>query len=205
MIYLRVGGMPHIVGKLSIRVTTFFQTSPQSKVCIKSYGIPKSQESQFQEFWDSQLWSLRTKWHLGASSMAKHSEYYKGESWWLPPSLGRVDSCESMFAHGSFMHQKCSYYALTNLLFRLCKFVWIIDVHVIRPSPHLKVPACPSIPKVLRAKEHNPTHYPSIIFAFGLIIDYIKEFGSASFILIGISCPFLMPFWAIKKNSVAIP
>jgi len=45
----------------------------------KSYGPPKSRESQFFEFWDSQLVSPGTKWHLGASPMARHREYYKGE------------------------------------------------------------------------------------------------------------------------------
>jgi hypothetical protein len=33
------------------------------------------------------------------------------------------ESCEFVFAHGSFVHQKCSNYALTNLLFGLCKYV----------------------------------------------------------------------------------
>jgi hypothetical protein len=41
-----VGGVQHIVGKLSTRVTTVFQTSSQSDVCMRSYGPPKSRESQ---------------------------------------------------------------------------------------------------------------------------------------------------------------
>jgi hypothetical protein len=53
-----------------------------------------------------QLGSPGTKWHLGVSPLAKHKEYYKGGRWWLPPSLGRGESCESMFAHGLFVHQK---------------------------------------------------------------------------------------------------
>jgi hypothetical protein len=39
--------------------------------------------------------------------------------WWLPPSSGYGESCESMFACGSSMHQKCSNYAIINLLFGL--------------------------------------------------------------------------------------
>jgi hypothetical protein len=31
------------------------------------------------------------------------------------------ESCESVFAHGLSVHQKCSNYALINLLFGLCK------------------------------------------------------------------------------------
>jgi hypothetical protein len=67
-----------------------------------------------------------TEWHLGAGPMAKHKVYYKGGRWWLPPSLGYGESCESMFAHSSSMHQKCSNYTLTNLLFGLCKSMWVI-------------------------------------------------------------------------------
>ncbi len=72
--------------------------------------------------------------------MAKHREYYKGKRWWVPPSLGYGESCEFVFAYGSFVHQKCSHYALTNLLFGLCRFVWIIEPLVALPSPnHLQV------------------------------------------------------------------
>jgi hypothetical protein len=77
-------------------------------------------------------------------AVAKHKKYYKKGRWWLPPSLGLGKSCESVFAHGSSMHQKCFNYAVTNLLFGLCNFVWIIDSLVIRPNPHLGAPAHPS-------------------------------------------------------------
>jgi hypothetical protein len=39
----------------------------------------------------------------------------------ISPSLSRGESYESMFAHGLFVHQKCSNHALTNLLFNLCR------------------------------------------------------------------------------------
>jgi hypothetical protein len=51
--------------------------------------------------------------------MARHKEYYKGEGGGFP-SPGHGEFCEIVFAHGSFVHQKCSNYALTNLLFGLC-------------------------------------------------------------------------------------
>jgi hypothetical protein len=54
------------------------------------------------EFW---LGSLKTKWHLGASLMARHIIYYKGEGGGFPPSSGCGEFCESMFACGSFVHQ----------------------------------------------------------------------------------------------------
>jgi len=52
-IYLAAGGVPHIVEKLSTRATTLLQTTPQSKVCLQSYGAPKSRESQLAGFQDS--------------------------------------------------------------------------------------------------------------------------------------------------------
>jgi hypothetical protein len=47
------------------------------------------------------------------------------------------------------MHQKCSNYALTNLLFGLCKFVWVIDLFVTLLSPYHRALAHPSTPEVL--------------------------------------------------------
>jgi hypothetical protein len=74
------------------------------------------------------------------------------------------ESCKSVFAHGSSMHQKCSNYALTNLLFRLYRSVWIIDPLVIRLNFHLGIPTHLSTPEVLWAKERGPIPYPFVIF-----------------------------------------
>jgi hypothetical protein len=46
------------------------------------------------------LQSPGIKCHLGAGPVAKHKVYYKGEGGGLPPSPGRGESCESMFARG---------------------------------------------------------------------------------------------------------
>jgi hypothetical protein len=54
-IYLHAGGVPHTFEKLSMRATTFLETSPQLEVCIQYYGPLKLQEAQFQEFRDSPL------------------------------------------------------------------------------------------------------------------------------------------------------
>jgi hypothetical protein len=67
------------------------------------------------------LGSPKTKWHLGASPVAKHILYYKGEGGGFPPSLGRGESYESVFTRGLSVHQMCSSYALTNLWFGLCR------------------------------------------------------------------------------------
>jgi hypothetical protein len=70
------------------------------------------------------LGSPGTKWHLGVGLLAMHKSYYKGEGGGFS---SHGESCESMFAHGSSVHQKCSSYVVTNLWFGLCRFVWVID------------------------------------------------------------------------------
>jgi hypothetical protein len=54
-----------------------------------------------------QLGSLETKWHLGARLVAKQKIILWGRRWWLPTSLGRGESCKSVFTCGSSTHQKC--------------------------------------------------------------------------------------------------
>jgi hypothetical protein len=99
--------------------------------------------------------------------------------WWFPPSLSHGESCESMYAHGLSVHQKCSNYALTNLLFGLCRSMWIINLLIIHPSPHPRALVCPSTPEVLQARECTPT--PSfIVFTFNLAFGSFKECGGAS-------------------------
>jgi hypothetical protein len=46
-------------------------------------------------------------------------------------------------------------------------------------SPYLEVPACPSTPKIIQAKERIPT-LPSTVFTFGFTVESIKELGGAS-------------------------
>ncbi len=92
------------------------------------------------------LGSLGTKWNLGAGLMAKHKVFYKKEVvasskfglWWVL----WVRVCPWWV-----LHQKCSNYALTKLLFGLCKFIWIMDLLANHPSPHPKVLTCPFYPQ----------------------------------------------------------
>jgi hypothetical protein len=141
----------------------------------KVVGVPILRISRLQ------LGSPKIKWNLGDGPMARHKEYYKGGGGGFPSSLGRGESYESMFAHGSSVHQKCFSYALTNLLFSLCKSMWIIDSLVIHPSPHSGTPGCPSSPEVLRTKECAPIPCPFIAFTLGFVVETIQKFGGASF------------------------
>jgi hypothetical protein len=56
--------------------------------------------------------------------------------------LGHGELCEFVYAYGLFVHQKWSNYALTNLLFGLCRSIWIIDPLIISHSPYFEVLAC---------------------------------------------------------------
>jgi hypothetical protein len=84
-----------------------------------------------------------------------------------------------MYACDSCVHQKCSNYALTNLLFGLCMCIWIIHPLVIHPSPHLGALAHLLTPKVLWAREHTPKKI-YIVSIFGLAFESFKEFEGAS-------------------------
>jgi hypothetical protein len=81
----------------------------------KVMGFQNWGNSNFGDF-ETTTWNPRTKWNLSVGLVAMHRKYYKGGRWWLPPNLSRGESCESMFARGSSMHQKCSNYVLTNCL-----------------------------------------------------------------------------------------
>ncbi len=170
-----LGGLLHTVGKLSTRVTTLLQISFQSEVCTQSYGPPKLQESQF---WEAGVLGQNDIWVLVPWPSTKNT--IRGR-WWFPPNLDCGESCESVFVRGSSVHQKCFNYALTNLLFGLCRFVWVINFLVTLPSPYPGAPACPSTPEVLQVRERAQTLYPSVVFTFRFAVESTKEFGGASF------------------------
>jgi hypothetical protein len=118
-----------------------------------------------------------TKWHLGAGPMAKHREYYKGEGGGFLQVQVMVSLVSPCFAHGESMHQKCSNYTLTNLLFGLCRSMWVIKLFINLFSPNHRAPTRPSTAEVLQAKECTLT--PFVIFTFGLVVESIKELGGA--------------------------
>jgi hypothetical protein len=147
---------------------------PQSEVRTQSYGLPKLQEFQFREFRDFNLGVL------GQNDIwAKHKEYYKGKV--VASSKSRLWWVLWIRARGLSMHQKCSNYALTNLLFSLCKSMWIIDPFVTHSNPHPRVATCRSIPEMLWAKERAPISYPSIIFTLNSHLSLSRVLGVHQF------------------------
>jgi hypothetical protein len=130
-------------------------------------------------------------------SMARHKIYYKGRTWWLPPSPGLGESCESMFTHGSSMHQKCSNYALTNLLFGLCKSMWVIDLLVTLLKPHPRAPTRPSTPKVIRTRECAPIPYSFVVFTLNSHLSLSRSFEAHEVRKLG--GPWIICTWPLHK------
>jgi hypothetical protein len=81
-----------------------------------------------------------------------------------------------MHAHGLSMHQKCSNHGLTNLLFGLCRFVWIIGLFIIRPSPHLGTLAC-LLPQKCYELENEP-QFLLLLFLFSdSNLNFLRSLG----------------------------
>ncbi len=76
--------MQHTIEEFSMRVTTLFQTSSQSKVCRQSCGCPKVEEVLTLGILGLPLRSPGRKCHLGAGPMARHRIYYKEEGGGFP-------------------------------------------------------------------------------------------------------------------------
>jgi hypothetical protein len=82
------------LGKISTRATTLVQTSSRSDSTIGSYDLPK--------FWESNRDNFETPFResqefvpFGCSLHCELQRILYGGRWWLPPSLGRGESCVS--------------------------------------------------------------------------------------------------------------
>jgi hypothetical protein len=109
--------------------------------------------------------------------MARHREYYKGEGGVFPQSLDHGESCEFVFARDEYVHQKCSNYAITNLLFGLCRFVSVIDLLITLPNPYLITLARPSTPEMLRTMERTPTLHSFVVFTIDSHLSLLRSLG----------------------------
>jgi hypothetical protein len=109
-IYLAADNVRHTVGKFSTRATTLLQTAPQSEVCLRSYGAPKSRESQLARFRDSHLGVLGEKSHLDVGHVERCRVYYKGEGGGFP----------QVWAVVSLMCLCCPWLVLAPKVLQLC-------------------------------------------------------------------------------------
>jgi hypothetical protein len=117
------------------------------------------------------------KWHLDVGPMAKHKVIYKGEGGGFPSKSNGGEFYESVFACGSLVHQKCSNYALINLLFSLYTSMWVIDLLFILPNFYPDVPTHPSTPKMLQARKRTPTPHSSIVFTLDWHLNLLSSLG----------------------------
>jgi hypothetical protein len=110
--------------------------------------------------------SFKTKWHLGVGPKVRHKKYYKGEG----GGLSKIKAMVNLVNLCSLMVRSCtkkgSNYALTNLLFGLCEFVWVINLLVNLPSPHPKISTHPSTLKMLW-----PRNVPQLLLPLSSFLD----------------------------------
>jgi hypothetical protein len=87
-------------------------------------------------------WESRDKWHLGAGPVVKHKIHYKGEGGGFPQvrAVLSLMNLVNPFCPWLIYALKCYNYALTNLLFGLCRSMWVSEVFVnlLSPIPKLQ-------------------------------------------------------------------
>jgi hypothetical protein len=116
------------------------------------------------------------------AEMNPHIPKWRGR-WWLPPKFGRGEFCESMFAHGSFVHQKCYSYPLINLLFGLCESRWVIYLLVTLLSSYLGAPTHPSTLEVSQVKELTPTPHSSVVHTLDSHLNLLRNLEVCQFVI----------------------
>jgi hypothetical protein len=159
--------VPYIVGKLLIGLQLCFRFHLNRRFAHKVMGLQSRRNPDFGNF-GTPIWESRGKMSFEYWPYGQAQSILWGGRWWFPPSLDCDESYEFVFAHGLSMHQKCFDYALTNLLFGLCKSLWIIELLVNLPSPHPRAPTRPSTFKVLWTREHALTLHSSDVFTLNL-------------------------------------
>jgi hypothetical protein len=145
----------------------FLKPHLNQRFAQKVIGLQSGGSFNFENFGTFEL-GVSRKMTFGATPMASHKECYIGGRWWLPPTSGHGESCESVYARGLSVHQKCFNYVLTNLLFSLCKSIWIIDPLVTHLSLNPKLLACPFYPQNAASlgTYPNPFHFQIHIWIF---------------------------------------
>jgi hypothetical protein len=100
------------------------------------------------------LRSLATKCHLNVTPMERRIEYYKGEGGGFPQVQAVVSLVSSKLPVVRPSTKSASNYALTNLLFGLCRPMSLISLLVILPSP------IPELQHALLPKEDHLGNHP---------------------------------------------
>jgi hypothetical protein len=182
MIYLRAGGVSHIIGKFSTRLQLCFKHHCNWRFVQKIMGLQSCKSSNFKNFRtpnmgvlkQNDIW-VQPSW-LGIENTirGKVMASPKSKPWWV------LWIC--VCAHGLSVHQECYNYALTNLLFGLWRFMWIVDLFVIHISIHPKALARPSYPQNAMSKGAHPNFFFFYCFHFQTCIWILwKVWGCVNF------------------------
>jgi hypothetical protein len=83
LIPLREGGMPHTIGKILTRATTFLKLDFDQRSKEEIIGLQSRRSPNFGDF-ETSTWESQDKMTLGVGPMAKHRVYYKGEGGGCP-------------------------------------------------------------------------------------------------------------------------
>jgi len=82
----------YVVGKISTRATRLVQTSLRSDFAVGSYELPKSRDSNRDNF-GTPTWESWEKEPFGCGLSGASQRILYGGRWWLPPNPGRGESC----------------------------------------------------------------------------------------------------------------
>jgi hypothetical protein len=95
----------------------FFEPHLNRRSTHKIMGLQSCRSPNLGNF-ETPTWESQDKMTFGCRHVQRRGR------WWFPWNLGCGESCGSVFARGLFVHQKCSNYTLTDLLFGF------VQVHV---------------------------------------------------------------------------
>jgi hypothetical protein len=119
-----------------------------------------------------------TKWHLGPSPVARHKIYYKGKVGGFPQVWAMV-SLVSLCLPVVHSCTKVYKYALINLLFGLCRSMWVSELLVNLPSPILEFQHA-FLPLSVTSQGTRFNSFSFHCFTFGFAVESIKELGGVS-------------------------
>jgi len=148
---LQLSFTPHLNRRFAQKIMGF---QSYKSLNFGNFGIPNLGVLRQNDIWVLAPWPS-----IKNTIMGKVMVTFKSRPWWV------------LWVHvcSSSMHQKCSNHALTNLLFGLCRFLWIIHSLVTRLNPHPGVPTCPSTPEVLWVLS-----IPQLLLLFPLLDSHLN-------------------------------
>ncbi len=85
--------------------------------------VPQSRKSSNLGDFKTPIWECWDKKSFGWGRYEKVQSILYGGRWWLPPSLGCGESCESEVARGSFLAPKVLQLCTNHFMLVLCKSV----------------------------------------------------------------------------------